>query len=773
MQVLFTVAHLIIAAANPPYKEVVGLANTPLEYLSLHLTTDGPALGPGLALSEIAAGRTEDTLLIIKSRNDMDIDTTITLEKGLRLARQEICLEKDNGNIRQAQKSMQDLYPDNGIVKLKIPGAKNIPDLLFSDEIYTAEKELKITMPVEKLLGMTAEIIVLIGVSGCGKTRTCYDFCRSQWAIYFDCYSDMDFSCLCQELASRNPPIKTDEKQSEFESVSAHLINCLLVTRLLVLDTLKIHDPHIQPFEWLCIQRSARTRTVFAKIFNILISVERSAVLKILGDFRNKFNAVRLIFDESQSMLDFLTGCYRSCVVNYQGISVDGKPQYPGSLFSFFTSQIIRFSGFQSIWCGTHMKIRTMDLFHSAAGRKYTSFEVFTDFNYLEPDQIFALFEKWLDVDFESNSALLEEIAIFLQGRPRFLTSFLIELATSKDLRTAFDNYYKEMTTRYETSTALKSSPYFFWKDRFEWSIKGFQSSGTLSTAVHEILIRLCTSALFGDGSSVEFSADLDLVSTGLIMINKTPNQWQARMAEPIALMAGMNFVADYYEHLMMDRLAAPLFSPFAPQYLTPSGRGVRMEMIIALRFLQGWWREEPLKRFLPDWFDHDAIEKPLGVRDLRFQKSHADVFLNQLDDPNDRWLLIPSSLANPDLRYSVFCCYIKTTWVPKSGSSLFVSPEECKKNLGTMNPQNWYASMPKVQSQIQGKLEGKRLIHMRFELPDTAPSLKATFQSGPLNGTNDHVICVSLESEFGRVFFGDRFVSQYKDFLNRTISKK
>ncbi|KAJ3087516.1 hypothetical protein HK100_008338, partial [Physocladia obscura] len=65
------VADLIAA-----YRPGSLLAETPIELIILHSAIDGvegPALRPGLSLSEIACGQTDANPLIIKSRNNVEV----------------------------------------------------------------------------------------------------------------------------------------------------------------------------------------------------------------------------------------------------------------------------------------------------------------------------------------------------------------------------------------------------------------------------------------------------------------------------------------------------------------------------------------------------------------------------------------------------------------------------------------------------------------------------------------------------------------------------
>jgi hypothetical protein len=334
------------------------------------------------------------------------------------------------------------------------------------------------------------------------------------------------------------------------------------------------------------------------------------------------------------------------------------------------------------------------------------------------------------------------------------------------------------MTIKYDSSLH-RASPYFFWKQRIESTIEPLLNINNYSSTelVADLLIKLFISFLFGDGSSIKYSPDLDLVSTGLVMIKKNPNDWSASMPEPIVLIAGLNYLADCNSNSLLDYFAKQLFLPIGPTRLSAQERGNVMEFVIALRFIQGWWLEEPMQKYLPKWALDSSLDllplKPSGVMDCRTsEKNESDLnmFIQQLRNPKFPWIIFPSTKAGPDLRYSLFCCYIKTTWTPNSNSSNYIEIKDSKKNIGTMDPKGWYKSHKSVQEQCFEELKDQRFIHMRFELPRPAESMKASFKDEQLEN-GDCIICVDLDSDVAVDFFGANFVAKYREFDKKLLT--
>ncbi|KAK5673132.1 hypothetical protein QVD99_000590 [Batrachochytrium dendrobatidis] len=707
------------------------------------------------------AGQTQDTA--------MDVD--YSLEAVYKNLRQLIKLDEGK-NVFSTQDSMEDIALDQGILNLDIQGINGVPNFLYSEKIYSDEEKIEIEMPVDRLLQFSYRNIVLIGVSGCGKTRTCYDLCRHYWGLYFDCSIDPDFTAMTDKLAQLAPAKKTETSQPEFERQSKRLIQCLISARIFVLKTLHETIPDLDSFTWLCIQRSRRTGGLFCRVFEHLSELPWSAFGKVYQELRLWFlKDGRVIFDESQHMLSLLKSGYRSTKSHQQSITA-GEFDFPRSLFSFLTRTIIQ-DGFNNIWCGTQMRICTMDLIYSSAGLKPEDVFVFTDFNYLKPSEIFKLLSMWLRIDISKNIDLLQEISHSLQGRPRLVTSFLHKLINSTDIDGCYRGYIEEMTTK-SGMYSPHSSFYCFWKDRIDWSIKPIKNADSCAAetrSVSEILVKLCISFLFGDGSSMSYSPELDLVQTGLVMVSKVIGGWHARMAEPIVLTAAVNYFADKNTPVLMDYFANQLFSPVGVPNLSCSERGYMMEYVIALRFIQGWWLQPKLREYLPQWAINLNITKPIGVIDCRSNKSDVNMFVQQLRRTNFPWIVFPPANAGPDLRYSVFSCNIKTTSTRSSDSAMYVGVDECRKNIETMDPKNWYKSQIPVQDQFKNDIIKSKFIHMRFELPYTAPSMKSGFKSGE-DGDN-YIICVDLDSDFATNFFGSSFVNKYKRFIKSQLSNK
>ncbi|KAJ8322547.1 hypothetical protein O5D80_008654 [Batrachochytrium dendrobatidis] len=237
---------------------------------------------------------------------------------------------------------------------------------------------------------------------------------------------------MIDKLAQFAPAKKTDKSRSVFEYQSKRLIQCLISARIFVLKTLRGSNPDLKPFTWLCIQTSIQTGVLFCRVFDHLSKLSWSAFGKVYQQLKSWFlKDGRVIFDESQHMLNLLKLGYRSTKPHQQSTTA-GQFDFPRSLFSFLTRTIIQ-DDFKNIWCGTQMRICIMDLIYSAAGLKPDNMLIFTDFNYLKSSDIFKLL------------LMCQRILTFKKSHSLF----------------------KEMTSK-SSAYLPHSSFYCFWEDRID-----------------------------------------------------------------------------------------------------------------------------------------------------------------------------------------------------------------------------------------------------------------------------------------------------------------
>ncbi|KAJ1554435.1 hypothetical protein HK405_005077 [Cladochytrium tenue] len=124
-------------------------------------------------------------------------------------------------------------------------------------------------------------------------------------------------------------------------------------------------------------------------------------------------------------------------------------------------------------------------------------------------------------------------------------------------------------------------------------------------------------------------------------------------------------------------------------------------------------------------------------------------------------WVLLTRTDEGLYIRYSIFSCSIKMAFTAASDS----------ENMATINPVN--RSMTQQEAHHEESAEesdSNRRVHLRFELPDTAPQFKDDFKSGDVPGSGDYQICVNLESDFAKKFFGLEFMEAYENYVKNVV---
>jgi hypothetical protein len=275
--------------------------------------------------------------------------------------------------------------------------------------------------------------VVLVGVSGSGKSRTCYDICRrDRFCLYLDWANDPDLESLVASLAQLEIPqkfFKSPQTDSFLHQVNL-LTMQMIMSRLIVLK-LKLNDANqFTPDDFFQLQQySSRIDCVFSRILELVkqlpdyILIEKCTELIVWATRTTRFCVV---LDEVHVLLQVLDGAFHSSTepsVNQE----TGKYVAPRSYFSFMASFMRRHS-IQTVWAGTHLRIGDISrIFSARAASADTGPLVFKDFNFLHSSLIQRLLDEWLAVVI--NEQLRNRISSELQGRPRIFIGFIALLA--------------------------------------------------------------------------------------------------------------------------------------------------------------------------------------------------------------------------------------------------------------------------------------------------------------------------------------------------------
>eukprot|EP01119_Soliformovum_irregulare_P017912 TRINITY_DN5396_c0_g1_i1.p1 TRINITY_DN5396_c0_g1~~TRINITY_DN5396_c0_g1_i1.p1 ORF type:complete len:1034 (-),score=100.41 TRINITY_DN5396_c0_g1_i1:40-3141(-) len=213
------------------------------------------------------------------------------------------------------------------INQAKIPpafGSKTSPDLLLHNLRGTCNRAP--TKQTENLIREAEKVkeadkgIVLMGPSGCAKTRTCCEVLSQRFGMYFTVGNgkngeSSDLMTMATYL---------DENLPRTEGVKYAALHChaLLLSRLLVLRKLLFHGNGLVPYCWLLLQVRAREffkiegSDLFCKLYQLLACCSHSLISNWLQlTFLEIYHAIGILpvfVDEAQKLLVMCGNVFQS-----------------------------------------------------------------------------------------------------------------------------------------------------------------------------------------------------------------------------------------------------------------------------------------------------------------------------------------------------------------------------------------------------------------------------------------------------------------------------
>ncbi len=260
-------------------------------------------------------------------------------------------------------------------------------------------------------------VVVLLGVSGAGKTRTAYDIAKQRYTVYFEATTihSNDLTAATKEMEKMEqsiPPPKDipqiAKSRDTFETHCEHITHRLILARVLTLLLLHGSGKVTSPEDWLLVQLNGGG-TIPVDVFNRLKDViPGDKLLDILGStlkiFKNVFgDKLTVITDEAHLLISKLLGAFRrpnhlrhspgEIYSPNQGIK--GSQSRP--LLSFWLTSL-RALPILPIVCGTALRLRHLELIRSAAGRSDRLPRVVKDFPYLDQGKVEVILHFHLDL---------------------------------------------------------------------------------------------------------------------------------------------------------------------------------------------------------------------------------------------------------------------------------------------------------------------------------------------------------------------------------------
>ena len=625
--------------------------------------------------------------------------------------------------------------------------------------------------------------VVLVGVSGSGKSRTCYDICRrsDRYCLYLDWANHPDLGSLIDSLAQLEIPRKffTSPQTDSFRNQVKVLTMQMMLGRLIVLK-LKLTDPDdpFTPDDFFQFQQyNSRNRSdcVHSKINELVKQLPRNVIIEkynelILWATKTTGNKLCVVLDEVHVLLEVLDGAFHSSTE--PSVNQDtGKYVAPRSYFSFIAS-FMRHYSIQTVWAGTHLRIGDISrIFSARAASTDDGPFVFKDFNFLHSSLIRRLLDEWVAVDIDEK--LKTRISSELQGRPRLFIGFIALLAQSKDCDdpvcdgSALCELFEQYLYRITYDETFIGSFYNFWMNARHMDIREFVKRTpkdppniSVMALLEEIL---AGNWLIDTSRENQFYLYESLVSTALVMLGPV-NGEPGLICEPAVVKAGQRF---FRNQMRRDAPSDTILNRFIVGHVDACTRGRAVETLCVIRLRECFWLNEGFSHYFPNELTEQisrgwGTTPPLGVHDCRTGvANHTEKLRNCFLNPlASHVVLTQERQGAADVVFSYFSFHIKTKWTSGNGAKLVVGDTLSNANMDTIR-NTWYGD-----ELLTERTRKSPWVCVRFEFPTNAELGRLDVSEMVQRDNLKSTITASIDSEFTRLFFGDDFVTRYKQLI-------
>jgi hypothetical protein len=231
-------------------------------------------------------------------------------------------------------------------------------------------------------------------------------------------------------------------------------------------------------------------------------------------------------------------------------------------------------------------------------------------------------------------------------------------------------------------------------------------------------------------------------------------------MDEPLALLAGLNFLSSLGDNCLTERIVKKMFGD---KNCTPQHFGDLFEVLVAFQCLRPWWQTIPeddciwsqLPSHVRDHFKTLISPKQI-INQRRKIDGGTDWSLANFQSLSD-FFVLPDKNLGPDGLYDIMCFNCKTT---QNG---YVSSAECEKNYTKTDTLNWCKKDDaERKAAFQGAIAKKHLVFFQLEFPYSNPKNTRSFE------TNDSrtIIHLDLDSSITKYLLPEMFLSEWRSRL-------
>eukprot|EP01124_Arcella_intermedia_P022961 TRINITY_DN3540_c0_g1_i10.p1 TRINITY_DN3540_c0_g1~~TRINITY_DN3540_c0_g1_i10.p1 ORF type:complete len:714 (-),score=101.30 TRINITY_DN3540_c0_g1_i10:2188-4329(-) len=563
--------------------------------------------------------------------------------------------------------------------KKALPMTNKVFDMRFAE----LPKDAPDTLEDLELDPSTEMHRILVGNSGCGKTRTIFDVGRKYFTVFFECGlmededklnpgTDRAFMKFFDDVKS-----KVDELVLvEFRKYVKQRIALEVTSRLLYLRLLFDTKPDLTPEEYLVSQLNGAQQTIATIIgllsnetYENLDTLQRVVVENMAKDILK--NQGKIIF-----ALDEINVGYQ--VLREKGIWKSPRSKSNRGVLTPFIQYIsTRSYGACTIYAGTSLSMSISDTIQSDIG-KPTHTKIVKDFPHLTLEDVSKRLNLWLQLDgIELTSSTHFK---YTQGRGRFSSIIPFHI-------------------RYKQSSSIKkqslwndalSANFELIKNKLANRLQSSLQQKTNKDAYFQKIEKLYIGAKLANGS-VQVGPDEELVNIGLASLTEGRRRDYCTVKEPLA----METLVEVFEkeHLTFGQMLSKLLD----ESINSNVKGYHFQIVCACLiksftesysgltiydFIDKLYNGNQNLDNLPPWTkkaSFTTIQSIGNYEELGFYDNNAAISHMFLEG-NCGLLLQPGNVTRPDLlslnsldgsEYWGFLCSIKLKTKPLGGKEV------------------------------------------------------------------------------------------------------
>jgi len=288
-------------------------------------------------------------------------------------------------------------------------------------------------------------VYFLLGVSGCGKTKTIFDISKEKYTIILD-FSEKNQMNEILNLLS-NISIKVERQELGYEYSCREIVLKTFLSKYLFLIYLIGIKQIKSPKEWLYLQCDIELSEIFVKIYKQL-NYDFSQMREIISDL-NKWlkDDIVIAIDETNVLLQLYQNQFSD--------STGNRKQRPLSslIISTLTREISH--KFPVIISGTHLRILDKQTLQSSVLSKSEQLEFIqvNGFRCNNSQEAYLFLKRFLN----EKTKEIQEYLIDFQGRSRIVTDFISFLSNSNNFN------FKEDIEKWRSEIITKNNEKSFY----------------------------------------------------------------------------------------------------------------------------------------------------------------------------------------------------------------------------------------------------------------------------------------------------------------------